>query len=178
MTTKTMNNVWRIVQLAILFILILLVLRISPRDKKEVSIKETVTALTDTIRIRDTIEVEKPVYISRTVVDSILVSVEKIDTVFLKDTLYIQLPREQRHYRKEEYEAWVSGFQPELDSLKLYTDQTLITNQYHHQTQIIEKQRQKRFGIGIQVGYGATFNEKFYFSPYVGIGLSYNFLTF
>ncbi len=173
-----MNNVWRIVQLAILFILAVLVLRTGQGNRKEVSIKETVTTLTDTVRIRDTIEIEKPVYISRTIVDSILVPVMQIDTVFLKDTLYIQLPREQRYYREQEYEAWVSGFQPELDSLKLYSDQTLITNQYHHQTQIIEKLRQKRFGIGIQVGYGTTFNEKIYFTPYVGIGLSYNFLTF
>ncbi len=159
-------------QLAILFILVVLVLKLFSGSREEIQIKETITTHTDTLWLRDTIEIEKPIYISKTIIDSILVSVQKIDTVF------ITLPREQKYYKDAEYEAWISGFQPELDSLKLYTEETLITNQYHHQTQVIQKQRQKRFGIGIQVGYGVSIDENLNLSTYIGIGISYNFITF
>ncbi len=165
-------------QLAILFLLIVLVLRIYQGSKEKVSIKETVITHTDTIRIRDTIEIEKPIYISKTVIDSILIPVEKADTIFIRDTLFLQLAKEQRHYHDEEYDAWISGYQPELDSLKLYANQTHITNQYQHKTQIIQKQKRKKFGVGIQVGYGVTINDEISLNPYVGIGLSYSFLTF
>lgn len=41
----------------------------------------------------------------------------------------------------------------------------------------ITKQKQKKFGIGPQVGYGYNFNGN-KFAPYIGIGISYNLITF
>lgn len=37
--------------------------------------------------------------------------------------------------------------------------------------------KKKRFGIGVQIGYGYNFNGK-KLSPYIGLGLSYNLITF
>ncbi len=178
MKQKLTNLFWRIVQLAILFILTVIVLKLFSGSREDVQIKETITTHTDTLWLRDTIEIEKPIYISKTVIDSILVPVQKIDTVFFRDTLYIQLPREQKHYHQKEYDAWISGYQPELDSLKIYTNEAVIMNQYEHRTQIIKEQKRKRFGIGVQVGYGITLSNQPQFSPYIGIGLTYDFISF
>ncbi len=178
MKQKLTNLFWRIVQLAILFILAVIVLNLFSGSREDVQIKEKITTHTDTLWLRDTIEIERHVYISKTVIDSILVPVQKIDTVFFRDTLYIQLPREQKHYHQEEYDVWISGFQPELDSLKLYTNEALIMNQYEHRTQIMTEKKRKRFGIGVQVGYGVTLSNQPQLFPYIGIGLSYDLISF
>lgn len=39
----------------------------------------------------------------------------------------------------------------------------------------IQQKKQKRFGLGPQVGYGYNFGK---FSPYIGVGLSYNLIVF
>lgn len=41
----------------------------------------------------------------------------------------------------------------------------------------LTKKKQKRFGIGPQIGYGYNFNGS-KFNPYIGIGISYNLITF
>lgn len=41
----------------------------------------------------------------------------------------------------------------------------------------LTKKKQKRFGIGPQIGYGYNFNGN-KFNPYIGIGLSYNIISF
>lgn len=41
----------------------------------------------------------------------------------------------------------------------------------------LTKKKQKRFGIGPQIGYGYNFNGN-KFSPYIGVGLSYNIISF
>lgn len=44
-----------------------------------------------------------------------------------------------------------------------------------------EKQKPKKWGLGIQVGLGCGYNlvnKGFFAGPYIGVGLSYNFLTF
>ena len=48
----------------------------------------------DTLRIRDTLLVEKPVPVEVRVVDTMLVAVT--DTVHLNDTVYLTLPRETK----------------------------------------------------------------------------------
>ena len=68
-----------------------------------------------TVRVVDSIPiiVEKPIYIN------------SVDTLIKIDTFY--LPREQKFYKGEEYEAWVSGYRPELDSLRVFQKTTEIT---------------------------------------------------
>lgn len=90
--------------------------------------KETVRTefVTDTLYLYkvDTVYYEKPVYKTRTVVD----------TVYLAgcNDGEIPLPIEQKHYSQEGvYDAWVSGYQPELDSISVYrkTEYQIITNE-------------------------------------------------
>ena len=96
------------------------------------------------------------------------------DTVRLTDTVYVHLPVEQKHYSAPEYDAWVSGFRPSLDSLKLHTQSARITNTIP----LPVHPKSKRWGIGIQVGYGMTAAPRPEFHPYIGIGISYNIFSF
>lgn len=118
-------------------------------------IRDSITRV-DTIR--DTIPV--PVYVR--VVDSVPVPVVIPvlgDTV--RDTVY--LPITQKVYRDSLYTAYVSGYRAKLDSIEVYGRTNTIT--------IREQSRRKRWGLGVQAGYGVAGNRA---GPYVGVGVSYN----
>lgn len=134
----------------------------------------------DTLTIRDTIRIEKPVPITKRIIDTILVEVTKFDTVRIRDTVYLSLPREQKQYRTKDYHAYISGYRPELDSLKIFTttQQIISSATIQPQPQSSQRQTPKRWGIGIQAGYGLTIqNNAVKFSPYVGIGVSWNVVS-
>ena len=86
-----------------------------------------VVTKTDTLTVRDTIKEIRPVYVEKTRTDTMLVAVT--DTVTVSDTVYMVLGREQRHYRGGDYEAWVSGYRPALDSIYVYPETRYITKE-------------------------------------------------
>lgn len=132
---------------------------------------ETVVEL-DTLLIRDTVRERYPVYVERTVTDTMLVALT--DTVRVSDTVYVRLPREQRIYRDTNYVAWVSGFRPRLDSIDVYPVTRYVTK-----TVTKMEDSRKRWGIGIQAGYGIGLNGgKVIGAPYIGIGISYDLIRF
>lgn len=96
------------------------------------------------------------------------ITTELHDTIFERDSIYIDLPITQKVYRDTSYSAWVSGYNPRLDSIEVYRPTTTITNYI--------KPSNKRWGIGLQVGYGVNPQGKF--APYLGVGISYNILRF
>lgn len=131
---------------------------------------ETVVGL-DTLVIRDTVRERYPVYVERTVTDTMLVALT--DTVRVSDTVYVRLPREQRMYRDTNYAAWVSGYRPRLDSIEVYPVTRYVTKEIILPTPV------KRWGIGIQAGYGVGLNGgKVVGVPYIGIGISYDLIRF
>lgn len=83
------------------------------------------------------------------------------DTIHVGDTV---VWREQVVYQDSLYKAWVSGYRPKLDRLEIYprTITHTITNDIYHPV------KNRRWGIGLQVGYGYPTG------VYVGIGVSYN----
>lgn len=83
------------------------------------------------------------------------------DTIHIGDTV---VQREQVVYQDSLYKAWVSGYRPKLDKLEIYprTITHTITNDIYHPT------KKKRWGIGLQVGYGYPTG------AYMGVGVSYN----
>lgn len=123
----------------------------------------------------DTLEVPVPVPVAVKEVDTmwypVPVPVETPDTSVIPD--HVVIPREQAHYKDSTYEAWVSGYKPALDSIKVY-------RQYH--TIIIESVKEVKknphWTIGIQAGYGASVaGNQVNLTPYVGVGISYNLLS-
>lgn len=131
------------------------------------------TARTDTLRIRDTLVIDRPVPVEVRVVDTMLVAVVDTVQVRVQDTVrvMVQVPRETRVYGDSTYRAQVSGFRPSLDWIEVYPQTVYITRN-------ISVDSRKRWGIGLQAGYGAYFDGgDVSLSPYVGIGISWNILT-
>lgn len=129
---------------------------------------ETIS-VTDTLTVRDTIIEKQPVYVTNTRVDTMLVAVT--DTVSVNDTVYVRIDREQKHYEGKDYEAWVSGYRPALDSIYVFPETKYITEE------IIPTSKPKRWGIGVQVGYGMSLPDgRPVFAPYVGVGISYSLI--
>lgn len=85
----------------------------------------TTVFVTDTVTIveKDTILAEITKFVSETIVDTV-----RIETV--RDSA-VYVPITRRYYKGTGYEAWVSGYRPNLDSLVLYpeTKYQYITNQ-------------------------------------------------
>ena len=108
--------------------------------------------------VRDTIPV--PVYES--VVDSFpFVVPVPVPGDTVRDTVY--LPITQKIYKDSLYTAYVSGYRAKLDSIEVYSKTRTMF--------IRERVKRKRFGLGMQAGYGFSGNKA---SPYIGVGVSYN----
>lgn len=132
--------------------------------------RDTVTSV---ITVRDTVTQYKPQYITKEVVRNELVYLK--DTVRVHDSLYVSLPVEKKVYEDSNYRAVVTGIYPELESISVYPETKIITNTIT----VTEKQKPKKFGVGVQVGYGVTYcDRKIYPGPYVGVGISYNLIRF
>jgi hypothetical protein len=90
----------------------------------------------------------------------------------IHDTVAVEVPITSKHYGSDQYDAWVSGYEPSLDSIKVYKETQYIT-------ETIEKtisHKRKPWGIGFHVGYGYDFQTKTA-APFVGVGISYDILS-
>ena len=109
--------------------------------------------------VRDTLLVPHVRYIART------------DTVFLeisRDTVRVEVevPIERKVYETADYRAEIEGFRPRLVDMEIYRQTRYIT-----QTETVRVSDSKRWGLGLQVGYGYHCTG---FRPYIGIGIQYN----
>lgn len=83
----------------------------------------------------------------------------------IPDSADVVIPITQKVYEDSTYTAYVSGYNPQLDSLIFRMPREVIT--------IKEYQKPKRWGIGIQAGYGMTITPSPQFAPYIGVGVYY-----
>ena len=128
---------------------------------------ETPTPKVDTLFIRDTFKVTEPKYITRRVVDSIPYPVT--DTIRMKDTLYVLLERQQVTWEDSLARVYASGVNPQVDSVIHFTNDLIITKEIP-----VIQVKKTRWGIGFQAGATADKNGVL---PYVGVGVSYNILS-
>lgn len=146
---------------------------------------------TDTITRYDTLLVKSPTardsivvkYITKTLPKSGNNSVENIPQigniqgdnipVFAEvadsDSVAVKIPITQKRYDGENYSAWVSGYEPSLDSIFVSQRTDVIT--------IKESKPPNKWHIGIQCGVGYVFRSN-QFNPYIGIGISYSIISF
>ena len=128
---------------------------------------ETPTPKVDTLVIRDTIMSYKPIYVDRVKLDSVLVPV--VNSVKIHDTTFVYLEREKITWRDSLCEVYASGIMTSVDSVRHFQEDKYIT---------IEKQIpvkvKTHWGLGVNAGYGVG---KGGFTPYIGVGISYNLLT-
>ena len=125
----------------------------------------------------DTVLIEKPVpyKVTRTEFRTLRLPVmlfAPADTVWRErtvvDSVEVEVPMERRTYQDSTYRAQVSGpaiggLHPSLDWVEVYNRTTTIAK------------KPSRWGLGVQVGYGMSREG---LSPYVGVGVSYNLITF
>ncbi|MBQ1485460.1 MAG: hypothetical protein IIZ44_03260 [Muribaculaceae bacterium] len=131
-------------------------------------IHESVTR--DTVTRIDTVSryYPKPVEVEKTRTEFRWLTRVQTDTVTnyttLHDSVLVEVPITSKHYNAPEYDAWVSGYMPSLDSIRVYQKERYIT-----ETVTISKPP-NRFSIGLQGGYGYGFKSK-QWEPYIGLGI-------
>lgn len=124
-----------------------------------------ITPQVDTLVIHDTIKVTQPISVTKRVVDSIPYPV--VDTLRLRDTLFIYLPKEQIRWEDSLSVVYASGVMPQVDSVIHHVQSMIITKEIP----VIKK---THWGVGVQAGMGLG---KGGLTPYVGVGVSYNILS-
>lgn len=146
---------------------------------------------TDTITRYDTLLVKSPTardsivvkYITKTLPKSGNNSVENIPQigniqgdnipVFAEvadsDSVAVKIPITQKRYDGENYSAWVSGYEPSLDSIRVRERTNVVT--------IRESKPPNRWHVGVQcgVGYAPRSNR---IEPFIGIGITYSIISF
>lgn len=124
-------------------------------SKKEVVIKKHITDTVTILRI-DTIRERIPHFISEKIVDTVFI--EKTSENALK------LPITQRYYNTDSYQAWVSGYRPNLDSINVF--QKIVTNTVNHT--IIKEVYPKHIDWYLNAG-SILIDKKA--APYVGLNM-------
>ena len=128
---------------------------------------EPIKVKVDTLVIHDTTMSYRPIYVDRVKLDSVLVPV--VDSVKIHDTTFVYLEREKVTWRDSLCEVYVSGIMASVDSVRHFQEYKYIT---------IEKQVpvkvKSHWGLGVNAGYGVG---KCGFTPYIGVGISYNLLS-
>ena len=138
-----------------------------PQKSPVEPIKEKV----DTLLIFDTITLTKPIFVEKIQLDSVYMPVT--DTLWKHDTLFVYLEREQIQWQDSLCRVYASGINPQVDSVTHFVQETIINREISVPVKV-----KSRWGLGIQVGYGAGINGKqVYLTPYVGVGISYNILS-
>lgn len=137
--------------------------------------------VSDTVRVTvyDTITYRKPVAVDSVVVRYVTTKVPVASTQDSAigheephDSAEVAVPITQKVYRDTAYTAWVSGYMPSLDSIAICqrTEHVTVTEKF--------SAKRKRWGIGIQAGYGVTTERNPQLSPYIGVGITYNLFNF
>ncbi len=120
----------------------------------------------DTVVMTDTIVHNQPVVRESLVVRYRTVRLP-VDTVYkdtvIRDSVQVVLPVTQKVYEDSIYRAWVSGYNPQLDSIKVFTHTSVV--------HIRDEKPQNKWHIGISSGIGLTPKG---IQPYVGLGITYS----
>lgn len=111
------------------------------------------------------------------------VRVDTLVQIVAGDTLHVPIPIDRYIFTDDTtYRAEVSGYNVSLDRMEVFRrtiDRTVTIRE------VFKAPRPRRWGLGVQIGYGAVVdigggngNIRVAAAPYIGVGLSYNFLTF
>ncbi|WP_302773757.1 DUF6808 domain-containing protein [Parabacteroides johnsonii] len=148
---------WHVILILILCLLCFLSGRHTNR------IGDELVGKTDTSTLRDTIRDSIPYPVYETVIQTVpemfpvYITLEG-DTV--REPIFVPVPVTQKEYLTDDYRAWVSGYNPSLDSIDIFRKTMSIT----------KRQSSRRWGIGIMAGCGIGRDG---LSPYVGVGAYY-----
>jgi hypothetical protein len=131
---------------------------------------ETETEKVDTLYLRDTIVQYEPILEERVVLKKVPVPVT--DTLRIHDTLYVYLDREQVVWQDSLSRVYASGILPQIDSVQHYITERIVTKEV-----TIHVKKPCRWGVGVHAGYGVQLGDQVRTAPYIGVGVSYNILS-
>lgn len=137
----------------------------------------TPTTVTDTIYKTDTVTIDSVIYK--------YVQLHHHDTAYFNciDTLYDSVMVEVPIYEYEidttientRLQECLYGYNVTVDGIRIETTYPEVT------TTIVQPQKPKRWGLGFQAGFGGGYDiisKQPMLGAYIGVGLSYNFLSF
>ncbi len=104
--------------------------------------------------------------LSQSVPDSFPNLYQSVPDTESEDSLELEIT--QKVYSDSTYTAYVSGYEPRLDSI--FVRQKVITNTIH-ETRTIKEKNFRRWNVGLIGGYGYGFQSKT-FEPFIGVGLT------
>lgn len=83
-----------------------------------------------------------------------------------KDTVWAVVPRTQKRYVDSTYMAWISGYEPRLDSIEVYQKTVVVTKR------VGGRVKNRRFNVGLTGGFGyGVFTRKP--DVWVGVGCTW-----
>lgn len=104
----------------------------------------------DTLYLRDTIRIASPVH-ERVIETRDTLVVQIRDTTRVRDTLYMNLPLEKRVYKRDEFYAEVTGYEPRLTYIEIYSKDKVITKS------TTTKPNRHSLSLGIEMNYSNAF---------------------
>lgn len=130
------------------------------------SIRSEKVCDTTKVTVVDSVKKSFPVsvdsFVVRYITKSLPIASDSATKQFVSDSVKVQIPISQKVYEDTLYRAYISGYEPNLDSITIKQRTTYITHTI--------RDKESRFRIGLQAGYGLTPKGM---QPYVGVGLSY-----
>ena len=63
-----------------------------------------------------------------------------------QDSALVEIPITSKHYSSEQYDAWISGYEASLDSIKVYSKETLITER------VVVSKPPNRLSLDVEAG--------------------------
>ena len=148
-----MNKITTYVIIGILLVMIGYLLGIRHRKPSEPIVQRDTVVLFDTVKFVEPAEDKK-----ETLKDTIPVEVK--DTMWLHDTCYIALPLEKRTYKREDFYAEVTGYDPRLTYIEVYPKTVVVSKTE------IPTEKKNYLAIGVEAGWCIK--------PYTPIYLEYS----
>lgn len=125
---------------------------------------------TDTVTVYRDTTITETVFVDRWHVRTDTVKLARVDTLTVSDSVRVEVPIEQKVYRDTLYTAWVSGFRPVLDSIRLRQPTIVIT-----QTVREPSAKVGHFGWGITAGPSIIYSDRLRAGIGVTAGVTYRF---
>lgn len=125
-----------------------------------------IRTVTDTIIERETITAIPDTVYRTVALGEKTVKVVVHDTLCKRDTVTISLPFVQKQYKDSSYSAWISGYEPSLDSIRVFPKITII-----RESKVV-RQKDRRWGVFGGIGIGVSDR----ITPCVGVGIGYRIL--
>lgn len=148
---------WHIIVVLALCLLCFVAGRYTKKAERELVCETDTFIRVDTVRD----SIPYPVY------ETVIQTVPELFPVYItlegdtvREPIFVPVPITQKEYQTGNYRAWVSGYNPSLDSIDVFQKTIYVT----------EKVKARRWGIGVTAGYGIG---KHGLSPYIGIGVYY-----